>query len=455
MWRWLCVWIFLWNSLYAHYMSFDEAYRQVLQSNDGLKSTQSAVQKQEKLDSAAKMIYLPQISLSAAYIRLNEPMNAHLFDASKLGNLGNLGTQLAPLLSHLAQPITLQDENITFGALNIIYPIFTGGKRHFANKLSEIALDDTKLALKLKEISLFEDCARLYYGVVLSSQILQTLQESSAGHYAHYQNAKKLQERGQIARIETLQAQVNYDKSLIDVQKASDNLKIAQMALNSLLNDDTNIQPTLVSRIEIKQDSLMQSMDYFVQKTLDFYPTLHIMENKAKSAKELSHIEFSSFLPEVGLFGSYIVRENNSLLEKAMPRWYVGVGARWSLLSPNGRLQKYQASKIASIESEYATAQAKKDLQTLCEKTYYETLSFRSQYFSLSSSIELAHEHLKLREKAFVQGMSTSAEVSDARNALSLALIEQQSVGYNYVIALSRLFALSNELEHFSQFLSQ
>lgn len=452
--KWLCL-LLLCASLRAEYVSFEEAYKQVLEANDGLKATQSAVEKQEKLNTAAKMIYLPQISLNAAYVRLQEPMTANLFDPTKLGNLGNLAPQLAPLLSHLAQPITLQDQNITFGALNIIYPIFTGGKRHFMNKLSQIALSDAKLALKLKELSLFEDCARLYYGVVLSQQILDTLKDTSAGHYAHYQNAKKLQEKGQIARLETLQAQVNYDKSLIDVQKASDNLKIAQMALASLLNSESSAPLTLVARIELKQESLMQDSDYFVHKTLELYPALHIMENKTKSAKELSHIEFSSFLPDVGLFSSYMVTDNSSLLEKSLPQWYVGVGARWNLLSPSGRLPKYQASKIASIESEYATAQAKKDLQTLCEKTYNEALSFRSQYFSLNSSIELAREYLRLREKAFSQGMSTSSEVSDARNALSLAIIEQQSVGYNYVIALSRLFALSGELGRFPQFLLQ
>ncbi len=76
-------------------------------------------------------------------------------------------------------------------------------------------------------------------------------------------------------------------------------------------------------------------------------------------------------------------------------------------------------------------------------------LSYKTQYFSLQSSVELAKEHLKLRESAFLQGMSTSAEVSDAQNALSLALIERQSVAYNYAIALSRLLALSGEVERF------
>ena len=198
--------------------------------------------------------------------------------------------------------------------------------------------------------------------------------------------------------------------------------------------------------------SLLEKVDYFVNKTLEVYPALQIMDNKIQATHELSRIEFASFLPDVGLFGSYIMNENKTLFEKAMPNWYVGIGARWSLLTPNGRIQKYQASKIASLEAQFATSQARKDLKTLCEKTYNEVLSYKTQYFSLQSSVELASENLKLRQSAFLQGMSTSTEVSDAQNALSLAIIERQSVAYQYVIALSRLFALSDELERFYGF---
>lgn len=176
------------------------------------------------------------------------------------------------------------------------------------------------------------------------------------------------------------------------------------------------------------------------------------MDNKIKQSEQLTRMEFSSFLPEVALFGSYMVNDQSSILEKSIPNWFVGVGAKWSLITPTGRIQKYQASKIATLEANYATAQARKDLKTLCEKTYNEVLSYKQQYFSLDSSIELAKENLKLREKAFLQGISTSAEVSDARNMLSLALIEQQTIAYNYAISLARLMALSDNIEDFYRF---
>lgn len=438
-------------SLQAEVLSLESAYKQILANNDGLKATQSATKKQESLDTATKLIYLPQISLNASYVRLQEPMKAHLFNNSNASTLAQ-NQALAPLLAHLNQPIALQDENIVFGAINIIYPIFTGGKRHFANNLSRIALKDAYLALKLKELSLFEDCVKLYYGVVLNSQILNTLQDAKIAHKMHYDNALKLQSKGQIARIETLQAQVNYDKVSIDVKKAEDNLNIANLALNAMLNAPQSAPLELTKSIDINIDANMQSVDYYINKMLEAYPALSLMDNKMAATKELEKIEFSSFLPEVGLFGSYMINDNSSLMDKAMPNYFVGIGAKWSLITPSGRIQKFQAAKIASMEAQYANAQARKDLQTLCEKTYNEVLSFKSQYISLDSSIELASENLKLRQKAFLQGMNTATEVSDAQNALSLVQIERQSVAYNYAIALSRLLALSDDIERFYTF---
>ena len=58
--KWLTLIALLLNVLQAEYLSLESAYKQVLSQNDGLKSSQSALQKQEKLRSATKMLYLPQ-----------------------------------------------------------------------------------------------------------------------------------------------------------------------------------------------------------------------------------------------------------------------------------------------------------------------------------------------------------------------------------------------------------
>ena len=122
------------------------------------------------------------------------------------------------------------------------------------------------------------------------------------------------------------------------------------------------------------------------------------------------------------------------------------------LLDNTGSYQKFQASKIAQLEVSQIKAQAIKDISLLVEKTYKEALQAKEFYFVLDSSITLAEDNLKLQEQAFKQGMGTSTKVVDARNLLSKAKIEQQSVAYKYILSIAKLMALSDQTQNFKQY---
>ncbi len=91
-------------------------------------------------------------------------------------------------------------------------------------------------------------------------------------------------------------------------------------------------------------------------------------------------------------------------------------------------------------------------MELLVNKTYKETLSYLKEYKSLISSVELAKENLKLQEQAFLQGLSTNAQVIDARNTLSSIIVEQKSVAYKYIVSLANLMALSDHIDLFYEF---
>ena len=64
----------------------------------------------------------------------------------------------------------------------------------------------------------------------------------------------------------------------------------------------------------------------------------------------------------------------------------------------------------------------------------------------------LADENLKLRAKAFNQGLSTSVDVVDAELFLADIKIQQQVAKFNYVIALNKLLSLSSQMSTFTQY---
>lgn len=439
--------------LSAESLSFQEAWRLVLNNNHALKAGKIAVQKSEKLNDANTMLYLPKIELTASYAYLGDPVQLDgkevLNEVSQ--NISNQGIQnIVNDIANRLTPLDLSNQNVVMASVKILYPLYAGGAIKAVNELGKLALKDAKEALRLKTLSTFEKLAGIYYGVVLNQEMLKTLQEVENGHKLHLENAKKLQQAGQIAKIEVLSAQVAYNRAKNDTLKAKDSLEVAQLALQTILSDDkTNYQPN--AKLRIKPNAKVPPLQALLDQTLSSYPLLNQVKIKEEQAQEALKLARSKFIPHFALFGSYTYHRHDSILGSSMPSWYVGVGMTMPLLDNTGSYQKFQASKIAQLEVSQIKTQAIKDISLLVEKTYKEALQAKEFYFVLNSSIALAEENLKLQEQAFKQGMGTSTKVVDARNLLSKAKIEQQSVAYKYLLSIAKLMALSDQVKTYEE----
>lgn len=428
-----------------------KAWDEVLNSHSGIKSAEFGANSASKISLATKLSFLPSIDISAFYIHLDKPITADIIkDKSLINGISGLFPPLSGLFQTIGSPINLSKQDVILGALNIIYPLYVGGARVYASKIASLEAKDAFETFRLKKLATFEELVKIYYGVVLNQDIVKVLEDVEEGHYVHYQNAIKMQNAGQIARIEVLSAQVAYDRAKTKTQQAKDSLQIAQLSFDSILSSKEHLHPS--SSLNINTEKNLPNSDFFVNATLSSYPALKTLTNKILITKEYKKLQISKFLPQVGLFGSYIMKDNDSLLNSMIPNWYVGIGARLPIITPGGRIQKYEAARLAELQVSSLNIQAIKDMTLLAQKTYQETISSLQEYKSLDSSIELAKENLKLQEEAFTQGIATSAQVVDARNALSSVLIEQKMASYRYVTFLASLMALSGNLEMFYEY---
>lgn len=445
----------------AKNISIREAWRDVLANNQGIKAQYLTTQNMEKLRLAARLSYLPQVDLNVFYAHLGSKVqidlvqdrvqyNTILQDAQALagqsGVIGQAGGQLVSLLQAYGTPITLLDQNVVVGALNIIYPLYTGGTRYYGNKLAVVALKDSYQALRLKELATFEELVAIYYSVVLAKDTLDTMQATEDSALSHYKNAQKLHKLGQIAEVELLGSQVAYDKAKSSKRAAQNALDIANFTLDNILQiADSN--PT--SKLTINPNMQLKPLEYYQEHTLKAYPILQIAHNKITMADYKKRLELGRFTPKIGAFASFMVTDNGSKLEQMMPNWYAGIAARWTIISPQGRLQKYQGAKIMQLQASALETEAIQNMDLLVKTTYKQIKFYQEEYKSLDSSIKLATENLRLQEKAFAQGIVTNDSVTDARNGLTAVIQEQKGIAYKIIVVFAKLQALSNDIETF------
>jgi len=436
----------------AQSFSFDEAWQRVLKKSDALAAEKQNIERSGHLQDAASDLYLPNISISANYTRLDHAVRIKPSDVigsmpiSDINQLLDISTTDADSLL----TSTLTERDIFTSSIRALWPIYTGGRVSAAQGIAKAQHDEASFLLTMKQLEKFEDLVKYYFAVVLSDQVLKTRVEVEQGLKQHYENSLKLEEQGQINKLERLQAQVSLNKSQVELKKSFRDSEIAQVALARLLKIDDKAEPSTTLFINEK----LPELPLFIDKTLSNFPALKMLNTKKEQAKGVIEIEKGKYYPEVYLYGNYNLYEEDNLASQIAPDWEVGIGIKIPILNTSGRSGKTKAAHSAVMQVQYLQAQAIQDLSVLVEKTYREANQSLEEYQGLKSSLELSNENLLLRRKAFKQGVSTSVDVVDAELYVASIKTQRFVAAYQYVISLSKLLTLSSDINTFKHYQS-
>ncbi|WP_419206835.1 TolC family protein [Photobacterium leiognathi] len=441
-------------SIYASPIAFSDAWHTVVTKNDGLAAKRANVEQAEHMQDAASDLYLPTVTVGANYTRLDQDVK--LSPSDLFGSMSASDSEIGKVINNIVKDSalnsaftsTIANRDVLTSSVRAIWPIFTGGRISAAQDIAQGKTQEAKYMLAMMQQAKFEDLSRFYFGVVLAEKVVETRKEVEAGLKRHYEHALKLQQQGQIAKVERLQAESAYDKAKVDTQKSVRDLEIAQVALTKLLQQSSTTVPTTKLFI----NSSLPPMSSFINKTLASYPGLHILDAKRKQADGLIDVEKGKYYPEVYLYGDYNLYESDSLAAKMAPDWAVGIGVSVPLIDSSGRSGKVKAAHSMVTQVNHLRAQAEQDLSVLVEKTYREANQALEEYNGLKSSLALAKENIRLREKAFSQGLSTSLDVVDAELYLSAVKTQRLAAAYQYVMCLTRLLAISGEMNTFNNY---
>ncbi|HHX8284464.1 TPA: TolC family protein [Vibrio diabolicus] len=432
-------------------ITFDTAWQLLLENNYSLKAQRSNVENYQYQESATSNLNLPQVTIGANYTRLDTDITLsgkQILDSTE--SPISIPIPLPPaVVGAIANTTsTITERDIFSSSIRAIWPIFTGGRISAAQSAAEGKTDEAKSQLLMEQQARFEDLSKYYFSVVLAKEVLATRQAVEAGLKKHRDFAIKLEEQGQIAHVERLQAEASLDKASVETRKAASDLSIAQAALGKLLAQDDAVEPAESLFIN---DSL-PPLSAFVDQTLLTYPGLELLSAKHKQASSLIKAEKGKYYPEVYLYGDYSLYEEDSLASQMKPDWLVGVGVSIPLIESTGRSEKVKAAQSVVSQVDSLKSQAKQDLSLLVQKTYLEAQQAIDEVQGLASSIELANENLRLREKAFTQGLSSSLDVVDAQLYVASIETQRSAARFRYLISLTKLLALSSEMNSFEQY---
>ncbi|WP_051201948.1 TolC family protein [Ferrimonas senticii] len=411
-------------------LSLRQAWQQLDDHSALLAAERQSQSRAELAVAASDDLRLPSLSLNSTYVQMEKPLRAEL----------DLPFQLPIPDFPSSIALDLTERHIYRTSLMGSFPLYAAGRIDAAQQVKQAEYDASVQQLQIKRREQFNLLVQRYYGLVLAKQNAALRGQQLVARETHLHHATLLEKQGQIAEVERLNAQVARDQAKVTAEKAEHQVTLAQLGLDSLLQLD-GVQPQRFSG-----NLTLPALAPLQQQLRSSHPALLLFEAKQRQAKGAVAAEQGRYKPTVGLFGSYTLADDDSLLAHLEPEWFVGIRFSMPLFTNDGRSHRLQAAHSAEKEAQLRRQQTQQDLLLLLQSEHQALSQAISEYQAYQSTISLAAENRRLRELAFQQGLATSLQLVDADQSLTAAKLGQAQAQYHYLLALAKVLSLSGEL---------
>lgn len=123
--------------------------------------------------------------------------------------------------------------------------------------------------------------------------------------------------------------------------------------------------------------------------------------------------------------------------------------ARWTLFDGLSREKGIVAARERVARVDELTKRARRDVETLVEKKYREARKAQEQAEAFETALSLARENLRVRSRAFEEGVATSLDVVDARNSLARVELGKLAAARDFDVALAELLEAAGQTEQY------
>lgn len=442
-------------------LSLDEAITAALTDNPAMKAAayeeKAAVQERR----AAIGLRMPRIGVTGAYAYLGKDIGFDFNDmkgpvndiAGQILGSGMVPPQYIPTIQGLISPLlaadwslTIQDRSLGFVGGEVTLPIWMGGKINAANRAAKINEKSAAEQGNQTRNALISELVERYFGLALATQVVEVRRQVVEGVRKHLEDAVALEKNGMIAQSERLYVAFKMAEAERELANAELQAATIASALSNTLGRENEWQPVTSMFILSK----VEELDYYQDLAQIRNPLLSQVSLKRQLAEEGVRVQRADFLPQVAAIGGGSFY--NYQVAGLVPRWAVGVGVNIKIFDGLNREYKYSAAKQTVRRVGELQNKAGQDIAVLIEKLYNQLLNYRNQMASIDSSLAFAEEYLRMKNAAFLEGMSSSSDLIDAELNLAGVRAERLQAAYKFDLALARLLEAAGISEEFADY---
>ena len=406
------------------------------------------------------------ISVSQKYASLLEPFQEKYADEILIPEILNY---ISNSLGDLSFDVPIFEDDFGSIDIEILYPIFTGTKRLYANKLAKNNKTLSEIEKESIGATKYLELANIYFSLSLTESMIKVLKETYEMTNNHYSQALKMESVGMFDKAERLIVKVTLDESERNLKDAENQAEVLRDALCKIIGQQTtdNSQQSLDNSQWPKansQQSIITSTPLFINEK---YPQLEWFLDMMKQnayiyrqsdlhddiSKANLRLSQSNYYPVISIYGKQTIA-SYQVPKNLVPNTIGGINLVWDIFDGLARERNIQLAKIESEIIAETQSSLKNDFEVSVNEWHANLKQACVNAEELQSSLELAQEVYRIRKKSFTEGLCTSQQVLDALNLVNKTNLLLLTTYFEYDIALANLCCLCGIPEYFESFLT-
>lgn len=317
------------------------------------------------------------------------------------------------------QTIKLFNQNTSTASLQLLYPLYTGGKISSMINQAGIGKEITQEEMRRTTLQVVRDVKRYYYAAQLTHELDNTAKKIHRELSNTRDLTKSLYEggSGSVNKLDFLKTEmaVSYAQSVEIDFAGKHKAAIAALANTMGLSWDSQISVDAPLKTDKAHNA---QLDALVQQANEFNPQLGVLKLAVRASEEKINEARSAYFPQVALTADTTHYENG--YDKGLANgtnknsWTIGIGVTMPLF--NGFLTEHQVStaKLQSSQMQSKQKLVEQGVATLVKNLLIEYETAHQQIGVSEQAAQLADDHSDLTSRAFQIGASKPEDMVHA-----------------------------------------
>lgn len=320
-------------------------------------------------------------------------------------------------------------------------PLFTGFALESAVKAARQSALAARQTYYKDKNELIYNIKNAYWTLYKAQEMKKLLDENVQLIETHLADVQRFFEQGLAKNIDVLKVQVQLSNTKVGQLEAGHGVRLAMMALDSLLGLPLEKEIRLSSTVQAGKAA--PAAEEAVKRALQDRFELKAMDHTLNAATAAVKFARSGYYPQVALMGNYYYSNPNQRIQpmqtKFKDSWDISVGLTFDLWNWGATSHQVAQAKAQLNQVRAGKEQLKDGIVLEVRQNYFDLLLSREKIALSESTVKQAEENYRITSERFKAGLTNNSELLDAEVALLQAKVNHTQALIDCELAGARL----------------